>query len=74
SRVRPVLAENSYFSTSSKQETPNNDWDINDYLYYESGSQYVYQPPTTDQRPIANGNRHGRKKQDGGNKKEGGQE
>ncbi|KAG8262261.1 hypothetical protein J6590_055467 [Homalodisca vitripennis] len=37
-------------------------------------SAFVYQQPTTDQRALANGNRHGRQKQDGGNKKEGGQE
>ncbi|KAG8319211.1 hypothetical protein J6590_096505 [Homalodisca vitripennis] len=33
-------------------------------------SAFVYQPPTTDQRPITNGNRHGRKEQVGGNKME----
>ncbi|KAG8290021.1 hypothetical protein J6590_092118 [Homalodisca vitripennis] len=37
-------------------------------------SAFVYQQPTTDQMALANGNRHGRQKQDGGNKKEGGQE
>ncbi|KAG8289683.1 hypothetical protein J6590_099442 [Homalodisca vitripennis] len=37
-------------------------------------SAFIYQQPTTDQRALANGNRHFRQKQDGGNKKEGGEE
>ncbi|KAG8319951.1 hypothetical protein J6590_080256 [Homalodisca vitripennis] len=37
-------------------------------------STFVHYPPTTDQRALANGNRLGRQKQDGGNKNEGEQE